>query len=40
MYIKYKDKKYYWDIERFKKNMFDAIMLISVIVCCIIAGRL
>lgn len=40
MYINYKGKKYYWDIDRMKENLFNAAMFVGAIACYIIAGML
>lgn len=38
MIILYKGKRYYWDIKRFKENMFNALMFIGGILCWIIGS--
>lgn len=39
MYIKYNDKKYYWNLQQFKSNLFQLAMFTGAIVCFIIGGK-
>ena len=39
MYIKYNGKNYYWNLEKFKGNLFQLAMLVGVIICFIVGGK-
>lgn len=40
MHIKYKNRRYYWDLDRLKENLFNASMFIGAVLCYIIGGRI